>query len=91
MKFHIQQTSLMAYKEFKDSGKLSEQQEVVYNWFLCYPCSTDKEIENLSKIPINMITARRNELVKIGLLECKGKRECMVTHKTAMMWEKTGK
>lgn len=82
----VRQTSLETFYELKESGNLNKLQEIVFNYFIEYPCSTDKEISELSEIPINIITARRNELVKIGKLQEYNRRECMVTGRKAITW-----
>jgi len=82
----VRQTSLMAFEELKEEDKLGQLQQQILNWFNAYPQSTDKEISEMSEFPINIVTARRNELVKKGYLINYNKRSCEVTGKTALTW-----
>jgi len=82
----FRQTSLQAFKDLRQSGQLNKLQELVYNWFNNYPVSTDKEISELSGLAINIVTARRNELVKLGELVQYNKRNCHVTGRLAITW-----
>ena len=85
-KGEIRDTSLLAYNELKESGKLGNQEAVVYNCILTNPNTTDKEISIKTKININAVTGRRNGLVKKNLIKDNGKRRCSITGKLAYQW-----
>ena len=84
----IQDTSKKSLKEIIIEKKLGTLQTTVLKAFYNSPNSTDKEISESSNIPINIITARRNELVKEGLLEESERRPCKVTGRTSISWRK---
>ena len=49
--------------------------------------STDQEVSRFAgHSDPNYFRPRRNELVKLGLVVESGKRECSVSHKTALVW-----
>ena len=79
-------TSLLAYQEH--SGKLGNQEAVVYNCILSNPNITDKEISIKTGININAVTGRRNELAKKGLITDNGKRHCSITGSLVYQWIK---
>lgn len=65
----MQQTSLFAYAQLQaDPVRLSERQRKVYQALQEKP-ATDKETAAKLHWPINTVTPRRGELVKIGLVE----------------------
>ena len=82
----IQETSMENYLDIIGSGRINEMQEVIFKAFLIHPLSTDREISEISGEEINVVTARRNELVAEGLIEEVGKRACKVTGRTAIYW-----
>lgn len=82
----MQQTSLEAFTNLLQSGKIGERQILVYNTIKKFPCSTDKEISKILGLPINSITPRRNELVKIGLVSEWDKRACKITKRKSITW-----
>lgn len=83
-KHRMQQTSIEAYHNLKHLG---EDAQTVLVAFHAYPDSTDREIaEKLGYSDPNKVRPRRNELVKIGLVVCSGKRVCNVSHVKAMTW-----
>ena len=82
----VQETSINSYRELISSGKLGQLQELIYGYFLANPDSTDREIADLSGYDINVITARRNELIELGYLKETGRRLCKVTKHLAITW-----
>ena len=82
----VRDTSLQAFLDFEYSGKLAESQRLVLNFIKKNPYVTDKEISVGLNIPINQVTARRNELAKKRLIYDFGKRPCQITKKLAYMW-----
>lgn len=83
----IQETSRESYQELMQSDRLNELQRQVFTAFFVNPLSTDKEISIESGIDINIVTARRNELVTEGLIEECEKRICSFSGKTALTWK----
>ena len=83
----IQETSLEAYHMVMESGYLGRKQEEVYKALYEHPYSTDKELSYYTGIPINVVVPRRNELMKMDVLEECGKRECKVTKYNAHVWK----
>ena len=79
----IQDTSVSAYREITN---LSSRQRQVYDTILVLGCPTNLEISTFTRIPINQITPRTNELVKLGLVcECE-KRQCSISKRMAISW-----
>ena len=83
----MQQTSLCAYYNLRNAGLLGEKQRLVLDAFKKNGPHTDLEISILMgfKDP-NKIRPRRNELVKLGFLEEKGKKSCKISKKLAIIW-----
>ena len=81
----IQDTSIKSFKEILES--IGKSQQVVYDAIKTLACPTDMEIvKYLGFTDPNKVRPRRNELVKKGLIVQYEKRECIVTHKTAIAW-----
>ena len=72
----MQQTSLIAFQNLK----IGPKQQIVYNAFKNYGSCTNLEISTWSNIPINQVTPRTNELVKLGLIKESHKRRCSIIH-----------
>lgn len=81
------ETSKQAYKEELASGRIETTKETVYKWFKRNPLRTDKEISLLSELDINIITARRNELVEEGRIVKAGERRNFSTGKLSIIWQ----
>ena len=81
---HVQQTSLEAYSRIKK--ELGKRQHEVYDGFLGNGTCTNLELSRLLGIPINQITPRTNELVKLGFVVEVEKRQCSVSGKKAISW-----
>lgn len=78
----IQDTSINAYH----SINLSARQKQVYEVIKALGCPTNLEISTFTRIPINQITPRTNELVKMGIVvECE-KRQCSISKRVAISW-----
>lgn len=69
----MQLTSLEAYYELEQKGLCSRQMEVL-RLLKSFPDLTNSEISEKTDLPINCITGRVNELVKLGIVEEKRKR-----------------
>lgn len=68
----IQQNSLLSYSKIKTDGTLQKRQKQVYDCIAQNRIVTDKEIAAIILLPINQVTPRRGELVKLGLIEQRG-------------------
>ncbi len=81
----MRQTSLMAYESIQK--ELSARQELVYHTISRYGAVSDKQLAKWLGWPINCVTPRRNELVKLGRV-----RECDVViqdKRRVYLWEVT--
>ena len=80
----LRSTSLDAFSEIKP--ELGVRQKQVYDAIKYLGCPTNLEVSVFKKIPINQVTPRTNELVKMGyVVECE-KRECSISHRTVWSW-----
>ena len=78
----VRQTSIEAYSRIKK--ELGKRQQEVYDGFLGNGTCTNLELSKSLGIPINQITPRTNELVKLGFVA--EKRQCSVSGKKAISW-----
>jgi len=85
----IQQTSIEAFQ--KVLPKIGLRQEQVLEHLSWVGDATDAMIGASIKLPINCITPRRGELVKLKLVESSRVSECLCTHGTANYWKITNK
>ena len=83
MSSNVQQTSV---ESFHDIDDLSTRQSAIYMWIDMLKNATNLEISHKSHIPINQVTPRTNELVKMGYVEQFCKRTCKVSGRTAIAW-----
>lgn len=79
----IQQTSILAYKNF--IPKVNRLQKQVLQ-ALTLGNATNLEIATIIDKRINIVTPRMNELFKKGLVRQVGKRSCKISHKLAIEW-----
>lgn len=82
----VRDTSLNAYIELNNTDKLSQYQRKVYKVISQHGNVTDKEISEITRMQINNVTGRRNELLKLGMIEDNGKRKCKITGRTVYQW-----
>ena len=80
----VRQTSIEGYSRIKK--ELGKRQQEVYDGFLGNGTCTNLEVSRLLGIPINQITPRTNELVKLGLITEVEKRTCGVSGRKAISW-----
>ena len=80
----VRQTSIEGYSRIKK--ELGKRQQEVYDGFLGNGTCTNLELSRLLGIPINQITPRTNELVKLGFVVEVEKRQCSVSGKKAISW-----
>ena len=81
---NIQQTSLEAYQDIKRN--LGARQQKVYDAIKTLVCPTNLEISGYTRLPINVVTPRTNELVKKGFVKEFERRECTVSGRMAIAW-----
>lgn len=81
----VQDTSIKTYQEIMNEGLIGSMQKEVALVIFDNTNITDKEISEVLNYPINTITGRRNELVKMGMVESNGKRE-QSNGRTAYQW-----
>jgi len=82
----VRQTSIQAYDGLRRSRKLCKQQKQVYDYLLAFPGSSDKEISRGTGLPINSVTGRRNELLKLGLVRGEKIKVCQYTGRKVYAW-----
>ena len=85
---NMQQTSLSAYREIQSSGKLGTQQQLILERIRASNAKYGEhdfslqEIAAITKLPINAVSGRVNDLKKAGMLVESNKRACKVTGRT---------
>jgi hypothetical protein len=80
----MRDTSLDAYRSIKI--ELGKRQQLVYNAIKTLGCPTNLEISRWLNIPINQITPRTNELVKLGMVVEHERRLCSISRRKAISW-----
>lgn len=83
----MQQTSLYAYAQIISASlELATKQKMVYEAIRINGPTTDKVISAFLNWPINTVTPRRGELVKLGVIDKCG---CIMneqTHRPELLW-----
>lgn len=82
MRTQVAQTSIDAYRAVKKDGTVSARQAQILA--AVYP-GLDyslQELVDITHLPVNVVSARCNELRKAGLLELAEKRPCSVSGRT---------
>ena len=82
---NMQETSIEAYNSIQVS--LGKRQKNVHDMIKKNGSVTNRELSTLLQIPINQITPRTNELVKMGLVIQDGKVKDLLTNRSAMLWK----
>ncbi len=83
----VRETSKETYKQIIEEGILAQSQEAVYRALDLLGEATDREISDyMGKEDPNKIRPRRKELVDMGLVYEKGKKECAITGRLALVW-----
>ena len=87
----MQQTSLLAFDELRNTEKLGDMQKEVYLALHKLGEATDLEISKfLHFADPNKSRPRRNDLVRFGLVEESHKRKCSVSGKLSIVWKIKG-
>ena len=81
----MQETSIEAYNSIQVS--LGKRQKNVHDMIKKNGSVTNRELSTLLQMPINQITPRTNELVKMGLVIQDGKVKDLLTNRSAMLWK----
>lgn len=79
---NVRETSISAYHELRDTGRLGKQQQTILDQIKPGRDYSLREISRLTNIEINAVSGRVNDLKKLGLLVEGEKRSCSVTGKT---------
>jgi len=88
----VQETSIEAYKDLLYKQHIGEAQYEVILALTELGDASDTEItRHLGYLDPNKIRPRRFELVREGLVEEAGQRECGYTHRTVVTWRLSGK
>ena len=67
--------------------KIGEEQQRVLDAFCSVPDGTNKEIAALLQIDASTVSARNNELRKVGLIVFSQKRNCAITKNIVTAWK----
>ena len=78
----MQQTSIISFQNLQ----IGNRQKIVLNAFMNHGACTNLEISTWYNIPINQVTPRTNELVKLGLIKESHKRRCSISNRYAIAW-----
>jgi len=88
----VRETSIDAYQLHRGTGKLSMQQQAI---LICLRHSrqppTNREIAETISMEPSTVSARRNELIDMGLVKEAGKRKDRYTGIKAYTWTTTRK
>lgn len=74
------------FSEVMGRGLVNNMQSTILTAFKKNPRSTDREISRKLAMPINSVTGRRNELVKMGCIQEGLHRPCMISGRMARTW-----
>ncbi len=74
-------TSIMAYEEHKDSGKVGLQAMLIFKSMEAGKDYSRRELSELTGIELSSICGRVNEMLQIGMLAESDQRPCKITHK----------
>jgi len=77
----IATTSIEAYREHRDSGKLGQQASTILNKMSPDRDYSRKELARLTGFELASVCGRVNELLAIGLLDELASRKCSITGK----------
>lgn len=82
MRTQVRESSITAYRELNDSGKIGKQAQTILNHMKAGRDYSLQELSRLTGIAINAISGRCNDLKKIGLLGEAACRKCSITGRT---------
>ena len=89
----MQQTSIKAFHEIKESGVLTDLRLKVFEIICEHGPMTANEMRHHADPTANsgVFASRFSELERMDLIEKCGKRKCGTTGKTAIVWQITGR
>lgn len=87
MQTEVKPTSLMAYKDLKESGLLSTRRWQAYETLYLHGPLTGQELGRLTGVP--GMWKRCSELARIGVVTARAPRVCCVTGRVAIAWAVT--
>lgn len=82
MRTQVRESSIAAYRDLSDSGKIGAQAQTILNHMKAGRDYSLQELSRLTGIAINAISGRCNDLKKIGLLVEAACRKCSITGRT---------
>jgi hypothetical protein len=78
----VSDTSIKAYKEHQEEGKVGKQAQFILS-NMKYPFDySRRELSQMFNLELSSVCGRVNELLQIGLLEEMPARQCKITKKT---------
>ena len=78
----IAETSVIAYKEHKASGKVGSQAIKIFDKIEFHKDYSRRELAQLTGLELSSICGRVNEMLQVGMLKEVSSRKCRVTGKT---------
>lgn len=86
----VRETSKKVYKEINEEGKIGEQAQAILYYLIGSTCPLSlQEIKVGTKIDINAVSGRVNDLKKAGKVFEHAKRKCTITGRTITpVWHK---
>lgn len=79
-------TSVLAYNDLVRTGTRLEQAQVILGVYQKGGDYTDREVESITGIRSNTVSARRAELLQDGEVEWAGNRVCRCSGRTVQSW-----
>jgi len=84
----VAQTSLLAFQQLLVDEVIGKQAFLIFKTLKNSPFAlNDKMISYNSRLPINVVTARRNELELRGLINCVGVNDCPYSGRKTKFYE----
>lgn len=80
----VMDTSLDAWQNIKK--ELSSRQAQVLNTIMKHPDHTNNELSKIMRIPLQSVTPRTGELLKLGKIKRVERRACSVTGGNSWTW-----
>lgn len=84
MQTAMQETSLSAYRDMQDEGKVGKQAALILSFIKSGEDYSRQEICRLTGLAVNAVSGRVNDLLKAGRIEHGDKRPCKVTGRTIL-------
>jgi len=78
----VAETSIIAYKEHRATGKVGSQSMNIFDTMQFYSDYSRRELVALTGLELSSICGRVNEMLQIGMLKEVSPRKCKVTGKT---------